>query len=462
MKKLTVSALLAGLAFSALAGYGRANAAEFRPNLEFVEEFYYGDAGHELENDNFGAYSRIRFGFDYIASDSLSAVMLFEYGAHSWGNNGNDFSADPEVNHDPFLMRLAYIDWTIPGTDVKVRMGRHAVVTPSYAFGSPILDDRADGITLVSDVTDNILVSASWLRFAAGNGYAGGTGDGITYGKSGFKAYDNVDALLLASEFSYDAFKIAPWAMYINVQKGVEQHFAAEAPFDNGYELDGSTRAYALGVSAELRLFDPFVLAVDTMYNNIRLRPKGFGTQTFDSYYAGAAASYALDNGTVALKGWYTTGTDRKNNKNAYIVLGGGFGATSIMFDDNEIAEDPFTRAEGSPMGTLGVILEYADFSFMQKLTHTARIAYIRGTNEAEFNADGTRKASGSFFDNFTDEDSAVEIDFNSTYEIYKNLSATLELGYLFADMGKLTQEQRHSGMDDNIFRSSLRLVYNF
>lgn len=464
MKKFTTLALLAGLVVSGFTGVQQAKAAEFKPLLEFVEEFYYGEAGHKLPNDNFGAYSRIRFGFDYAASEDLSATMLFEYGAHAWGNNGDDFTADPSVDHEAFVMRLAYIDWTVPGTDVLVRMGRQGVVTPSYAFGSPILDDRADGITFASNVTDNILVTATWMRLASGNGYSGMNGSDPVYDKNGFRAFDDADALMLTSEFAYDSFKIAPWAMYVNVQKGVGEHFVADPAHDNGYMLKGDTKAWALGLSAELTLFDPFTFAVDTMYNNIKISPiDPTAEDRFDSFYVGASASYALDNGTLALKGWYTTGNDNDaKNDNGFIALGGGFGATSIMFDDNEIAEDPFTRGEGSPMGTLGVIFEYADFSFLDKLTHTARIAYIQGTNEAEF-VGGVRQVDGdSFFDNFTDEDSAVEIDFNSTYEIYKNLSATVELGYLFVDMGKLSQDAKNSGIDDNIFRSTLRFVYNF
>lgn len=454
MKKLITLALFAGMFVSGYSGISRADAAEFRPNLEFVEEFYYGEAGYKLSNDNFGAYSRVRFGFDYIQSEDLSAVLLFEYGEHSWGLNGTDFTADPNIGSEgnDLKMRLAYVDWIIPGTEVLVRMGRQPVVTPSYAFGSPILDDRAVGITFASNITDNILVTAGWLRLAAGGGQLGNV--------SGFKAHDNADAILLTSEFAYDSFKVAPWAMYINVQKGVSEHFVGYAPAD----LKGDTSAWALGISAEFSLFDPFTFAVDTMYNNIKTNPLDSAAEdSFDSFYIGASASYALENGTAALKGWYATGDDSSdNNNNAYIGLGGGFGATSIWFDDNEIAADPFNGGASSPAGTWGIIAEYADFSFIDKLTHTARVAYIQGTNEAVFTGN-TRVLDGNvIFANLTDEDSVVEIDFNSTYEIYKNLSATMELGYLLVDMGKLNQDQKNTGIDDNIFRSALRFVYTF
>lgn len=453
MKKFTTLALLAGLFVSGVTGISQAKAGEFKPNLEFVEEFYYGDAGYKLANDNFGAYSRVRFGFDYIHSEDLSAVLLFEYGEHSWGQNGTDFTSDPNFGTDgnDLKMRLAYVDWVIPGTEVLVRMGRHPVVTPSYAFGSPILDDRADGITFASNVTDNILVTAGWLRLAAGGGQLGNA--------SGFKAHDNADAVLLTSEFAYDSFKVAPWAMYVNVQKGVGEHFVGYAPA----ELKGDTSAWALGISAEFTPFDPFTFAVDTMYNTIKTNPLDPAAEDrFDSFYVGASASYAFENGTAALKGWYATGDDSDNNSNGYIGLGGGFGATSIWFDDNEIAADPFNGGASSPAGTWGIIAEYSDFSFIEKLTHTARVAYIQGTNEASFTGNVRDLADDVIFNNLTDEDSVVEIDFNSTYEIYKNLSATMELGYLIVDMDKLSQAQKNTGIDDNIFRSTLRFVYTF
>ena len=41
--------------------------------------------------------------------------------------------------------RVAYLDWLIPTTDVRVRMGRQKVMTPSYVFNSPVMDAVPDG-----------------------------------------------------------------------------------------------------------------------------------------------------------------------------------------------------------------------------------------------------------------------------------------------------------------------------
>ena len=45
--------------------------------------------------------------------------MLFQYGGHNWGDNHADFTRNPNAD---LRMRLAYIDWTLPGTEIKARV----------------------------------------------------------------------------------------------------------------------------------------------------------------------------------------------------------------------------------------------------------------------------------------------------------------------------------------------------
>ena len=230
----------------------------------------------------------------------------------------------------------------------------------------------------------------------------------------------------------------------------------------NGKVEPSHSNAYVLGLFAELSMFDPFVFAVDALYNNIDFSRKGLQQDNYDAYYVGASASYKLSNGTVALKGWYSSGddvTDRKAGKfndNRYVYLDGGFSATTMLFGDNIIGNDEYnTLHNDTPFGTWGAVAEYAGFSFMDKLTHTARVAYIEGTNETDLWTDGYRITSGLNFKRLTEDDNLIEIDFNSTYEIYKNLSATLELGYLIVDMDNLSPD---SDEQDDIFRSTITL----
>ncbi len=447
MKKLTTLLLAAGLVVSSFAG---AQAGEFKPNLQFVEEFSYGDAGSKDEKENFAAVSRIRMGFDYIQSEDLSATLLFQYGGYNWGKG--HFNGDPVVEGD-LKMRLAYIDWTIPGTDVKVRMGRQAMVAPSYAFGSPILDSRGDGISFVAPINDNINVGLTWARAAR---------DESTFNATeGRGKYDTADMLMLNAEFAYDGFKVAPWAMYINKQNDAGNKYMKPAVPSTTYASirNANADAFVIGASAELNMFDPFVFALDALYNNIKFHDIPAAQEdSFDGFYVAAKASYKFTNGTAGFGGWYSTGYDDGKNDTGYVLLDGGFSASHVLFDGNVLGGDEFTNVYNngadSPFGTWGLIAEYADFSFLENLSHTARILYVQGTNDKDSGID----RSDILGKGFTEDDSAVEINFDTTYQIYKNFSATLQLGYVFFDQSKIDSEDEQ----DDIFRSALAFVYKF
>ncbi|MDE5681801.1 MAG: outer membrane homotrimeric porin [Mailhella sp.] len=443
MKKLTTLVLAAGLVVSAFAG--SASAAEFKPVLQFAEEFTYGDAGTGDASENFDANTRIRFGFDYVASEDLSATILFQYGGYTWGtNNGFKFTRDPDAD---LRMRLAYIDWTIPSTDIKVRMGRQAVVAPSYAFGSAVLDGRADAVSINGNINENISLGFAWLRADRRDS------DKIKEGSSNI---DTTDAFMLNAEFAYDGFKVAPWAVYAHKQHGAESGIAQFANIDG---VNADADLYVIGASAELSMFDPFVFAVDALYNNIKYHNMApLAEDNYDAFYVAAKASYKLSNGVASFGGWYSTGNDWDNNDNGFVILDGGFSASSVLFDGNIIGNDDYTNVMGddSPFGTWGLIAEYAGFSFLENLSHTARVLYIEGTNENRPNA-----YNPGFGDSIelTEDDSAIEIDFDTTYQIYKNLSATLQLGYVFFDQSNLAPGAEEQ---DDIFRSALTFVYKF
>ncbi|MDE7013014.1 MAG: outer membrane homotrimeric porin [Mailhella sp.] len=473
MKKLTTLVLAAGLVVSAFAG--SASAGEFKPVLQFAEEFSYGDAGYKSQ-ENFNATTRIRFGFDYVASEDLSATILFQYGGYSWGtNNDAKFTRDPDAD---LRMRLAYIDWTLPNTDVKVRMGRQAVVAPSYAFGSAVLDGRADAVSVNGNINENISLGFAWMRLDSSSS--------DKYKNGSLQAPDDdADALMLNAEFAYDGFKVAPWAVYAHKQRKAKsgimpfEHEDVKKEIDlSGFTkngLDPVADLYIIGASAELNMFDPFVFAVDALYSNVtyhNVQDSEYYDDSLDAYYVAAKGSYKFSNGVASLGGWYSNGLElRENHKfdNAFVVLDGGFSASSVLFDGNVVGGDEFTNvANGgldSPFGTWGLIAEYAGFSFLENLSHTARILYVEGTSKIDNNSnrsltyrtDRTDVFSRSYF--LTEDDSAIEIDFDTTYQIYKNLSATLQLGYVFFDQSNLAAGEEEA---DDIFRSALTFVYKF
>ena len=80
--------------------------------------------------DEFNAMQRVRLQLDAVASESLSGTVFFEIGGQSWGNasNGGALGAD---GNNVVKVKNAYIDWMVPDTDLKFRMGiyhRHQCV----------------------------------------------------------------------------------------------------------------------------------------------------------------------------------------------------------------------------------------------------------------------------------------------------------------------------------------------
>ena len=88
--------------------------------------FIYGDSTFSQQStmDKFFAIERIRLQLECIQSPDLYGVMRFEIGQIDFGKDstGGALGADRsivEVTH-------AYVDWKVPNSDLRLRMGLHA------------------------------------------------------------------------------------------------------------------------------------------------------------------------------------------------------------------------------------------------------------------------------------------------------------------------------------------------
>ena len=100
----------------------------------------------EKNDDQFSTGERIRLQLDAVASKSLSGVVYFEIGDIYYGNaeSGGALGADAS---NLVEVKRAFLDWRMPGTDLKVRMGIQGMKLPLYASsGNFVLDDDAAGI----------------------------------------------------------------------------------------------------------------------------------------------------------------------------------------------------------------------------------------------------------------------------------------------------------------------------
>jgi hypothetical protein len=133
--------------------------------------------------------------------------------------------------------------------------------------------------------------------------------------------------------------------------------------------------------------------------------------------------------------------------------------------------------------GTWGALLNFKDISFAKDLKHNVRVAYYRGTNDADLikkygpagsdlkgiikDYRGTAAAGanpGLLY--LTDKDSAWEFNVDTYYDIYKNLQLCVELGYIKLNMDDGTWRQRDGSTfadrAENQYKVTIGLRYMF
>ena len=148
MKRILTLALAAGMLFGAATG---ARAIDFKASGEWLVGFGAGD-GSLLEStrdvgqkrsradsdDIFNAGQRFRLQLDAVASESLSGTVFFEIGDQFWGRSGEGASLGADGTN-VIKVKNAYLDWLVPNTDLRLRMGLQAIAMPNVAGGSAIL-----------------------------------------------------------------------------------------------------------------------------------------------------------------------------------------------------------------------------------------------------------------------------------------------------------------------------------
>lgn len=440
----------------------------------------HGDSGRR-NDDDFFAMQRIRTQINFITSEYLEGVLMFEIGDINWGRSedGGQLDADG-VN---VKTKRAYLDWVIPTTEISVRMGIQGMVLPSTPMGTPVLDADVAGVTVSSPVTDWLSATAFWVRpFDA---YANDSDSGF----SRRHLDDEVDVFGLLLPMEGEGWTFTPWGMYgfIGASSGLYDYlFAGE--YENTVEVQNShTKAWWVGAHLELSLLEPLVFNLEAIYG--RMSRVDLGRDFFDNYgydplmeksvkasgwFLAATLDYELEWGTPGIFGWWSSGDDKDADRDGRLgrmpilsVDNAGFAPTSFGTAGTfSIGSDSVVTASG--LGSWGFGIQVADVSFIEDLTHTLRFAYYRGTNDADL----IRKTGDLNYVKYgldglylTDKDSVFEVNFDHTYQIYENLTALVELGYLRLDADRdVWQNKSGRNRDEhkNAWKAQLVFHYSF
>ncbi|MBQ4124758.1 MAG: hypothetical protein II595_02245, partial [Desulfovibrio sp.] len=219
MKKLAVLLIASGLLLGASTS---ANAIDFKMKGRWVMAFDYGQHGNfsggngqtgwgKSDEDEFEARQRIRFQMDAVASESLKGQLYFEIGKTIWGQakEGGALGADGKT----IKVRRAFIDWKVPETDLKVRMGLQGLGLPAAAIGtSQVFVDDVAAVTLSYRFNENVALTAFWARPYNDNYGTVEDGTGKRLGTNGTAYFmDNVDMGALVLPLTFDGVKLTPW-----------------------------------------------------------------------------------------------------------------------------------------------------------------------------------------------------------------------------------------------------------
>lgn len=451
MKKVITLLLAAGLLAGAASGV---HAADIKAKGIWHNAVSFANRSFEEHDgaDRMHAATRLRTQIDVIASESLKGVVYFEIGPQNWGrdSDGAALGNDGKV----VKVRYSYVDWAVPQTSAKMRVGLQNFTLPGFALPNVVLGGGSSdgaGITLSAQLAENVGASLFWMR--AENDNASGTYD--------HHYSDAMDFAGLTLPMTFDGVKVTPWAMYGFI--GRDSFEKAGASGDQKKLLQGllplgvSNKtltgnsltdrhgdAWWGGFTAELRLFDPFRLAFDATYGRVDLgdgvNAKGDAVDVKrEGYILSALAEYKMESVIPGLTFWYGSGDDANfhDGSERLPTIHADVKVTSYGFDGTN-----FGRAQQvlgtSVDGTWGIVAHLKDISFCENLKHVVRLAYYQGTNNTENVRQGmiskpSETVSSMFY--MTTADKAWEANIDSEYKIYKNLSLFVELGYIRMDL---------------------------
>ena len=429
MKKIITLLAAAGMVVAASAPASAVDVKmDYRQRISF-------QAGQEKFNDqNLEQFkNRVRLGLTMAASENLKGYVQFQL------LNGTQFGGATGTHGDnDTTVRQMYIDWTVPATAVKVRMGRMEMGLPVDAFGENAVMAAGygsrDGIVVTSPVTDWLGLSALWTR--------------TNYDTDANEKHDldnnkSDDIYAAIASMKFNGVKADVYAAYATLD-GASAKYAVKG--SNGSTLPAfEGNAYWLGFTSTISMFDPFTLKLSAAYgeasadNGHDKDQKGWNVQ--------AKASYKTAYGTPVLGAWYFSGDDKGENKNGIMPsVQGAFTPTKWYHDGSKGLHGGSSYE--NPQGNWGIQLGIEKVSFINGLSHDFLVSYIAGTND---------KANTSKADYLTTEDSFVSFDLINTYQIYKNLAAHLQLNYTIADF---EDETKTFGKDDYGFE--LTFEYKF
>lgn len=406
--------------------------------------FYDSDEDGQSEDD-FEAYQRVRTQINFAASENLEGVLFFEIGTQSWGDVSD--GADSGTDGVNIETRRAYIDFQVPSSELNVRMGLQGIALPSTALGNPVLDTDMAGIVLTHPIGEMAEISAFWARLDNVDGDDNQV-NGVP--QAGFSQEDQRDVFAVTVALDFDTIKVTPYAAYAAIGGAVNG--------SNGVTVNNTFEdvdAYWLGFAFEADIIENLFFDLDFVYGSADSDEEA---DEADGWQVATKLGYKMDMFTPVLMGWYGTGNDDGANDESELmpVLGSGTLGATHFGTDGAYYDSQATALSADGRGTWGIGVALEDISFMEDLTHVVRLVYITGTNDEDA-ANNSIHPLDVFL---TEDDHAFEVNFDTEYQIYENLTAVVELGWINVDF----DDDRAGRSDDtsDAWKAAFTFSYSF
>lgn len=395
--------------------------------LDFTDDHDKGD------DADFDATRELKLQTKWILNENLEGVASFQIGEGSTGGyfGSTDATVGGEEDGDLiFELDNLYIDYT---TDSKLnfKIGSQGFNFGELAYGSHLMNEVPAGVTLSTPVSESVSVRAGWFRIAD------------LMDDSSANTDDQADLLFAKLPMDMGNHRFSPWLACARIQEDVVKNAPSHwtyAYFDYPGLLSGANSSigsplptddvtvYYLGMSADFSPTEALLVKAGITYGEMDWETADVDV-TIAGFFADFVVNYKMAGFTPEFFALYGSGPDRDDSTlDMMPTLIGGPTYTSSYFGGSRFNDNMFDSHDSTYATAMwGIGFKIKDLKTTERLTHEFQIMYGQGTAD-----EGIFESPDDILLN--EDESILELNFNSEYQITRNLVFATELGYIVFD----------------------------
>ncbi|SLM31414.1 conserved exported hypothetical protein [Desulfamplus magnetovallimortis] len=395
--------------------------------LDFVDDYDKGD------DADFDATRELGVKIQWILNKNLKGVASFQIGEGSTGGyfGSTDALVGGEEDGDLIVeLDNLYIDYTTDG-GINFKVGSQSFGMAEIGYGSNIFYEVPAGVTFKAPFSESAAIQAGWFRMAD------------LMDDSETNTDDQADFMFAKLPFTINNITFTPWAAFALIEEDVIRNAPSHwryAYFNYPGFLSGShsaitdpmpiddVTAYYAGASLGINFNDALSLKTSLTYGSMEWETATVDT-TIAGFFADVVIDYKMGIFTPELFALYSNGPDANDEDlDMMPILIGGPTYTSSYFGGSRFNDNMFDSYDttcAASMWAAGFKLK--DIKTGERLTHEFQVMYAQGTAD-----ENLFQAPDDILLN--EDESLVEINFNSDFQVMKNLVFATELGYISFD----------------------------